>query len=207
MTRAIDGYLDPVDFYFDFSSPYGYIAATRIDEIAARHGRTVTWRPILLGAVFKLTGQQPLATIPIKGDYARHDIERSARLHGVPLKLPSKFPIGSTAACRAFYSLTDRDPRLAVRFALALYKAYFADDRDISTPEVTLEVAAEIGVPRDALASALDEPALKDRLRSEVDAAIARGVFGSPYFVVDDEPFWGSDRMDQLERWLSTGGW
>jgi 2-hydroxychromene-2-carboxylate isomerase len=72
---------------------------------------------------------------------------------------------------------------------------------------VTIAVAAEIGIPRESMAAALNEPALKDRLRSEVDAAIARGVFGSPYFVVDGEPFWGSDRLDQVDRWLTTGGW
>ena len=83
----------------------------------------------------------------------------------------------------------------------------FVDDRDISSPEVTIGIAAGLGIPRQSMESALNEPALKDRLRSEVDAAIARGVFGSPYFIVDGEPFWGSDRLDQLERWLSTGGW
>ena len=71
---------DPIDFYFDFSSPYGYFASTQIDRIAAKHGREVAWRPILLGAVFKVTRQQPLPTIPLKGDYARHDHARSARL-------------------------------------------------------------------------------------------------------------------------------
>lgn len=207
MAKPIDAYLDPIDFYFDFSSPYGYLAATKIDEIAARHGRTVTWRPIMLGVVFKVTGQQPLPSIPLKGEYTKHDIQRAARLFGVPFRVPSKFPTASTAACRAFYSITDRDPQLATDFALAIYTAYFAEDRDIASPEVTVDVAAEIGIPRESMAAALNEPALKDRLRAEVEAAIARGVFGSPYFVVDGEPFWGSDRLDQLERWLVTGGW
>jgi len=207
MAKPIDAYLDPVDFYFDFSSPYGYFAAAKIDEIAARHARTVNWRPILLGAVFKVTGQQPLPTIPLKGGYSKHDIERSARFFGVPLRVPSKFPIGSTAPCRAFYSIVDRDPQLAVRLAQALYTAYFAEDRDISTTEVTLDVAEKLGIPRNGLSHALNEPALKDRLRSEVDDAVVRGVFGSPYFIVDGEPFWGSDRLDQVERWMATGGW
>lgn len=199
--------IGPIDFYFDFSSPYGYFAAAKIDDIAARHGRTVTWRPILLGAVFKVTGQQPLPTIPLKGGYARHDLERSARLFGLAFRLPTKFPIASTAACRAFYAITDRDPALAKRLALALYDAYFVHDRDISAPEVTVEVGSGIGIGNDELTAALNNAALKDRLRNEVDAAIGRGVFGSPYVVVDGEPFWGSDRLDQVERWLSTGGW
>ncbi len=198
---------DPIDFYFDFSSPYGYFAAAKIDAIAARHGRAVTWRPILLGAVFKVTGQQPLPAIPLKSVYARRDIERSARLFGLPFKLPTKFPIASTAACRAFYSVTDRDPALARRLALALYEAYFAHDRDISSPEVTLDVGAKLGIDREALGRALNDAALKDKLRQQVDAAIGRGVFGSPYIVVDGEPFWGVDRLDQVERWLASGPW
>ena len=88
---------NPIDFYFDFSSPYGYFAATKIEALAAKHGRAVTWRPILLGAVFKITGGQPLPTIPLKGSYAAHDLKRSARLFNVPFKLPTKFPVSGTA--------------------------------------------------------------------------------------------------------------
>ena len=196
-----------IDFYFDFSSPYGYLASTKIEEIAARHGRTVNWRPILLGAVFKVTNQQPLSTIPVKGDYSRRDFERSARYLGVPFRQPSAFPISTTAAARAFYAVSDTDPALAKRLASALYEAYFAQDRDISSPETTLDVAAKLGIDRDALGRALNDNAIKDRLRREVDAAIGNGVFGSPYIVVDGEPFWGADRLDQVEKWLSTGGW
>ena len=198
---------NPIDFYFDFSSPYGYFAATKIEELAQKHGRAVTWRPILLGAVFKLTGQQPLPTIPLKGSYAAHDLARSARLFNVPFKLPTKFPVSGTAPSRAFYWLGDRDPAGAKKLALALYHAYFVEDRDISNPEVTGNVAAKLGMDKAALAQALNDAAVKERLKSEVDAAIERGVFGSPYIVVDGEPFWGSDRLDQVERWLTTGGW
>jgi 2-hydroxychromene-2-carboxylate isomerase len=197
----------PIDFYFDFSSPYGYFASTKIDDLAAKHGRSVTWRPILLGAVFKITGGQPLPTIPLKGSYAAHDLARSARLFQVPFKLPSRFPIASTAPSRAYYWLSDRDPALAKKVAHALYHAYFVEDRDISNPEVTGDIAARLGVEKVGLTQALNDPAVKERLRIEVDAAIERGVFGSPYIVVDAEPFWGSDRLDQVERWLETGGW
>jgi 2-hydroxychromene-2-carboxylate isomerase len=197
----------PIDFYFDFSSPYGYFASTRIEALAARHGRAVTWRPILLGAVFKLTGQQPLPTIPLKGSYAAHDLARSARLFKVPFKPPTKFPVSGTAPSRAFYWLGDKDPALAKSLAIALYHAYFAEDRDISNPEVTGNVAGKLGVDKAELTQALSDPAVKERLKSEVDAAIERGVFGSPYIVVDGEPFWGSDRLDQVEKWLQTGGW
>ncbi|OGA38877.1 MAG: 2-hydroxychromene-2-carboxylate isomerase [Betaproteobacteria bacterium RIFCSPLOWO2_12_FULL_62_13] len=198
---------NPIDFYFDFSSPYGYFASTRIDAIAANHGREVVWRPILLGAIFKITGQQPLPTIPLKGSYAKHDLARSARIFGVPFKIPSKFPVAGQAPSRAFYWVGDRDPALARKLAQALYRAYFAEDRDISSAEVTANVAAKLGLNRDEVVQALNEPAVKERLKTEVDAAIERGVFGSPYIIIDGEPFWGSDRLDQVEKWLATGGW
>src|SRR5262252_3324553 len=83
---------DPIEFYFGFSSPYGYLASTRIDALAEKHGRAVTWRPFLLGAAFKATGQQPLVEQPLRGPYHRRDFARSARLAGVPFRLPEPFP-------------------------------------------------------------------------------------------------------------------
>ncbi|MGA0032398.1 MAG: 2-hydroxychromene-2-carboxylate isomerase [Burkholderiales bacterium] len=197
----------PLDFYFDFSSPYGYFAAAQIDALAEKHERTTIWRPILLGAVFKVTGQQPLTTIPIKGSYTQHDLARSARLFGVPFKMPSRFPVSSTAPCRAYYWLHERDPAAAKTLAQALYRAYFAEDRDISNPEVTANIAAKLGHDRETVMQAINDAAVKERLKSEVDAAIERGVFGSPYIIVDGEHFWGSDRLGQIERWLASGGW
>lgn len=198
---------NPIDFYFDFSSPYGYLASTKIDEVAAKYGRSVTWRPILLGAVFKITGGQPLPTIPLKGSYALHDMARTARTLKVPFKMPSKFPVATATPSRAFYWLHDRDPALAKALARALYHGYFAEGRDISNPEVTGNIAAKLDISKEELLRALEEPAVKERLRSEVEAAIERGVFGSPYIVIDGEPFWGADRLEQVERWLETGGW
>ena len=198
---------NPIDFYFDFSSPYGYFAAEKIDAIAGKYSRTVIWRPLLLGAVFKINGQQPLSNIPLKGSYAKHDMLRCARWFALPFKIPSKFPINTIAPCRAFYWVQDQDVALAKKFALALYHAYFAEDRDISNPEVTGNVAAKLGIEKATLAAALNDAAVKERTRNEVDAAIERGVFGSPYIVVDGEPFWGTDRLDQIERWLGKGPW
>lgn len=197
----------PIDFHFEFSSPYGYIASQLVDDLSARTGREVNWKPMLLGPVFKLTGVPPLVQIPMKGEYSRRDFVRSARLHGVPFRAPDHFPIGTVAALRAFYWTHDRDPRQAQALAKALYGAYFAENRDISSPETVLEVARASGVDGAGLASGLEDPALKERAKREVDAAIAQGVFGSPFFIVDGEPFWGVDRMPMLEEWLRRGGW
>lgn len=197
----------PVDFYFEFSSPYGYIAAQLADDLEKRIGRPLRWHATLLGPVFKLTGGAPLTEVPMKGEYSKRDFARSARLHKVPYAHPEKFPIGTQAALRAFYWVDDRDPAKARALAKALYKAYFVEGRDITAVPEVLQVAKSAGVDADALAKALDDPAMKERGKREVDAAIARGVFGSPFFFVGEEPFWGVDRMPMLEEWIRTGGW
>jgi len=199
--------MNPIDFYFDFSSPYGYLASTRIDALAERHGRAVTWRPFLLGAAFKETGQRPLVEQPLRGPYFLRDFARSAGFVGVPFRLPQPFPFASLAACRAFYWLADRDPAVAHGLAQALYRAAFAEGRPIAAVDDVVGVAAPLGIAGDALRQAVEDPAVKARLRHETEQAIARGVFGSPFIIVDGEPFWGSDRLDQVERWLTTGGW
>ena len=195
----------PIDFYFDFSSSYGYFASMKIDELAARYGRDVNWRPILLGAVFKLTGGQPLLKLPLKGSYIERDIARSARFLGIAYKAPSKYPIAGLAPGRAFYWVNESDPALAKKLVRTLYRAYFVEDRDISNPEITADVAASVGLKRDEVLAALNDVAIKDKLRQEVDASIKRGVFGSPFVVIDGEPFWGVDRLDQIGRWLAHG--
>ncbi len=198
---------DPIEFYFDFSSPYGYLAAQEIDEVGRRHGRKVAWKPFLLGTVFKTTRSEPLLGIPMKGDYAKIDLPRAARLLGVPFTMPPTFPFMSVAACRAYYWQVDRDEETAKALAKAIYAAAFSEGRDVSKPESVVAVAVELGIDGEELAAALKDQAVKDRLRAEVDAAQAKGVFGSPFIIVDGEPFWGHDRLDHVERWLETGGW
>jgi 2-hydroxychromene-2-carboxylate isomerase len=198
---------EPIEFYFDFSSPYGYLAAQKIDGIGERHGREVVWKPFLLGAVFKTTRSEPLLGIPMKGDYARIDLPRAARLMGVPFTLPSPFPFMSVAACRAFYWLSDRDPATAKALAKRIIDAAFGAGRDMSGAVAVLEVAAGLDVDPGELGAALQDQAVKDRLRIEVEQGIEKGVCGSPFVFVDGEPFWGHDRLDHVDRWLETGGW
>jgi 2-hydroxychromene-2-carboxylate isomerase len=198
---------EAIDFYFEFSSPYGYIASQLAEDLERRLGRPLTWRPMLLGPVFKITGQPPLVEIPMKGDYSKHDFSRTARLHKVEYNHPAKFPIGTVAALRAFYCVHDRDPAQARTLAKALYRAYFIEGIDISAPAAVIDIAKRVGVDGAALAAALEDPAVKDRAKREVEAAIAAGVFGSPFFIVDGEPFWGCDRIPMVEDWVRTGGW
>ncbi|MGE5169469.1 MAG: 2-hydroxychromene-2-carboxylate isomerase [Rudaea sp.] len=196
----------PVEFHFDFSSPYGYIASERIEALAARHGRTVDWRPMLLGVAFKATGSQPLTTIPLKGEYTKRDVPRSARFHGVAFHMPARFPIATQAPARIVLWQRERDFAGTGRLVNALYRAYFVEGRDISDPDVAADIAATTGIARDAARAVVDDVVWKDALRREVEAAIAKGVFGSPFVFVDGEPFWGIDRFAQIERWLAEGG-
>ena len=196
-----------IEFWFDFSSPYGYLASQKIEALAAKHGRTVDWHPMLLGVAFKQSGMAPLTQIPLKGDYSKRDFARSARFHGAAdFRMPAMFPIPSQAPARIVLWTKDRDPALATKVIKALYRAYFADGLDISNPDIAADVAAKAGVDRAEARAAVDDPGIKEALRREVDGAIGRGVFGSPFVFVDGEPFWGLDRFDQIDRWLATGG-
>ena len=198
---------NPIQFYFDFASPYGYMAATKVSALAAKHGRSVEWKPILLGVVFKVTGGVPLPNAPLKGDYSRLDMERSARLFNIPYKLPSKFPIASQSPARVIYWLESQGAARQEAVTLALFRAYMVEDRDISSPETAADVAATVGLNRQKVLDVIADPVMKEKLKAEIEAAIARGVFGSPYILVDGEPFWGFDRLDHVDRWLQSGGW
>ena len=198
---------EKLEFWFDFSSPYGYLASTRVEAVAARHGHDVQWRPFLLGAVFKLTNTLPLVAQPFKGEYALRDMPRCARLYGVPFTVPERFPFGTVTACRAFYFVNQTDPPGAVRLGKALYDAAFGEGRDICPVEAVAAIADKAGFDGEAIQAGIQTPEVKNLLKREVDEAISRKVFGSPFFFVGDEPFWGNDRLDQIDHWLERGGW
>ena len=196
-----------VEFYFDFASPYGYLASERIEHIAEQHGRSVMWRPFLVGAAMKVSERKPLAWIPLVGDYAVHDVKRFARYWDIPFVIPSHWPIATVNACRAFYLLEEDDHDAAKQLARALYHAYFRDNQDISDPETVVAVASELGHDQTQIAEGIQTDPIKQKLRAVNDEALARGVFGSPFIIVDSESFWGVDRLDQVDQWLSRGGW
>lgn len=199
---------EPIRFYFEFSSPYGYLATFRIEQVAQRHNRVVDWRPFLIGVAMKITGQTPLIDQPMRGAHFRHDLERMAREYGAPFAWPEAFPLNSVAAARAFYWLKDQSPERAVAFARRIYQVYWGEGRDVARPEMVADATAgPLGLDRDALLAAMADDAVKQRLKDEVQHAIDRGIFGSPMFDVDGELFWGCDKFDQIDRWLSRGGW
>ena len=197
----------PIEFYFDFSSPYGYLAAHRIEAVGADYGREVLWRPILLGAVFKATGQSPLVSQPLRGPYHLHDLQRTARRQNLPFRLPADFPMATIAAARAFYWVDSQSPAEAKRLALALFDAVFAQGTNISATDSVVAIAQAAGFDSDAIRAGISAAEIKARLKAETDQAIERGIFGSPFFIVDGEAFWGNDRIPDLCDWLKSGGW
>ena len=197
----------PIEFYFDFSSPYGYLGAQRIDAIGAEFARGVIWRPILLGVVFKATGQSPLVSQNLRGPYAKRDMERSARKLGIKFQFPDGFPFNSLYACRIFYWLDGQSPEAAKKYARAVFHTAFAEGRIVADPEPSVELAVAQGYDRAAVTAGMQDAAIKERLRAETQGAMDKGVFGSPFVIVDGEPFWGNDRLAEVREWLQTGGW
>ena len=199
---------EPIAFYFDFSSPYGYLATIRVEEVAARHGRAVDWRPYLLGIAMQETGMTPLISQPIRGAYFRHDIERMARDYGAPFVWPDNFPFHSVAASRAYYWLRERDREGAVRLVKMIMHAYWGEGRDVAKPQqIVDEVCGPLGINVNEMKAALASDEVKAQLKDEVAKIIGRGVFGSPMFDVDGELFWGCDKFEEIDRWLAKGGW
>ncbi len=200
-----------IEFYYDYSSPFGYLASERIEDLASRHDHKVVWHPVLLGAIFKVSNQVPLTEVPLKGEYSMRDFARSAREHNIAYTHPDPFPIGAVAACRATLWLRDNtDASLSSRttdFVHAVFRAFYVEGRDITDVAVLGELASQLNIDTEKMTAALSEQSVKDALRLEVESAIAHGIFGAPYMIVDNEPFWGNDRLEQIDRWLSKGGW
>jgi 2-hydroxychromene-2-carboxylate isomerase len=195
-----------IDFYVDFSSPYSYIASEWIEALAARHGRTVRWHAVLLGVTFQAAELKSPVSHPIKREYSLRDFERSARFAGVPFTLPERFPVATQNAARVFWWLEENDPERAANWARHCLRAYFTRGTvDLSNAEHLKALATEFGLDAAEAERVWTEPRWKSRLKTACDDAIAQGVFGAPFFVIDGEPFWGNDRRDQIERWLAGG--
>ena len=195
----------PIDFYFDFSSPYSYIASEWIEALAARHGRTVNWKAILLGATFQAAELRSPVAYPLKREYTLLDFERSARFAGVPLKIPAKFPIPTQNVARLVWWLQQRGDLTASHWARHCLRAFFARGVDLSDVGRVKELCAEFGLDPAEAEAIWNDPEWKAHLKAANDAAIGRGVFGAPFFLIDGEPFWGNDRRAQIERWLEKG--
>jgi 2-hydroxychromene-2-carboxylate isomerase len=192
----------PIEFWFDFASPYAWLASGRIEALAARCGRALLWRPMLLGIVFRETGMAPLPAQPLRGAYAERDVARLARHHGLGFATAFAPDGVSLTLGRIFYAIAGAVPEQAPRFARAALDATFAGGEDLSQVPAARRFARSLDAAAGDAADASDAPAPRAALREATAEAIRRGVFGAPFFLVGEEPFWGQDRLPLLEACL-----
>ncbi len=199
----------PIQFYFDFISPFGYFASLRIDELARRYGREVEWTSMLLGvSVIKVMGIPPIGELPLKGQYVIRDAVRYGRQHRIPFNRAAPHPTSRPLeAGRAFAWAKEIDPEAAKRLAGSIFYRYFVSCLDIAEDSVLSECVSAAGLSWPDFEVARAEKVPAELLRRNVDDSLQRGVFGSPFIIVDGEPFFGLEKLPVLEEWLATGGW
>jgi 2-hydroxychromene-2-carboxylate isomerase len=191
-----------LEFFYDFVSPYSYLASTRVEATAARTGATIRWRPFLLGGVLKATGNRAPIETPAKGAQMLLDLGRWSRKLGVPLHFPATFPFSSMLALRA--ALAAEASGKLVPFTHAVYQAAWAEGRDIASAEGLTAVLDEAGLDGAALVAAA--PQYKEALIKQTQELVDRGGFGGPTFFVGEELFIGNDRLEFVEEALKAAG-
>ncbi|MGE4239925.1 2-hydroxychromene-2-carboxylate isomerase [Ramlibacter sp.] len=197
MTKAFD-------FWFDVGSPAAYLAWTQVPAIARETGATVNYKPFLLGGVFQAIGNKSPMEVPAKGRYVLADFERHARHYGVPFKANPNFPISTLMLMRGATGLQMRDADKMIPYVDAVYRAFWAEGRNMSDPTVVGEVLQAVGFDAGEILQLTADAEVKERLKSDTQAAVARGVFGAPTFFVGDDMYWGQDRLDFLRRALQA---
>lgn len=193
-----------VEFFFDFGSPYSYLAYKELPRVAARTGATIVWRPMLLGGVFKATGNHSPAEIPAKSEWSNSDTARWARRYDVPFRQNPFFPINTLALMRGAIGYQRKGEADFHRYVDAVFSAMWEQGKNLNDPNEIGKVLVGAGLgPREAMAM-LDDPEVKGELKRVTEAAVARGIFGAPSFIVDGELFWGNDRLLFVEEMLAA---
>lgn len=194
---------NPIVFYWDFTSPYAYIGANLIEAVAKKHNRSVDWRPVSLGHLWKaIPDRAPMGKG--KMEYSMRDWTRSAEMAGLPIvTTPNPFPTDAKLPRLVFYHLKARDPAQgpsrAAAFAKAAFRQYWGEGRDIARPEHL----AGLGATETEIAAAAEDTAARQQVLDATSDAGKANAFGTPTFIVDGEMFWGSDRIDQIDWWLA----
>jgi 2-hydroxychromene-2-carboxylate isomerase len=192
------------DYYFDFGSLATYLAHTQLDKIKAETGASPIYLPMLLGAVFKATGNASPASVPAKGKYIFVDFKRFADSYGAPLTVNPFFPIITTTLMRMLTGLQMRSDIRMNEFMDLIFKAIWVAALNLNDPEVVERVLREAHFDPAELLQLANEQATKDKLKEVTTQAVNRGVFGAPTFFVGEQMFWGQDRIDQLKSALQS---
>ena len=191
-----------VEFFYDFGSPTVYLAATQLPSIAGPSGATIEWRPMLLGGVFKSTGNQSPVAIAPKAAYMHDDLERFAKRYGVPFRFNPHFPINTLALMRGAVAYQD-DAVVSSTYREAIFTAIWVEARNLNEPDVIGQVLGDAGLDPAELMNSIGEQTVKDQLIANTEEAVNRGVFGAPTFFVGDQMFFGQDRLDFVTEALS----
>ena len=191
-----------IEFFYDFSSPYSYLASTQMEAFAKRVAVPVVWRPFALGFVFKESGNAMTASVPAKGQYMLKDLARWAAYYQVPFQWPSLFPLKSTPALRAALAAEEHGKLIAL--SRSFFHTYWVENQDPTQPEKIKELAGKLGLPGETILARAEDPAIKEKLRANTAEAVQRGAFGAPTFFVGEEMFWGNDRIEMLERFMKA---
>ena len=191
-----------VEFFYDFGSPTVYLAATQLPAIAAAVGATIDWRPMLLGGVFKSTGNQSPVVVPAKAAYMNNDLERFAKRYGVPFSFNPHFPINTLALMRGAVAYQD-DVVVSSTYRDAIFRAIWVEARNLNEPDVIGQVLSDAGLDPAELMNRIGQQTVKDQLIANTEEAVNRGVFGAPTFFVGERMFFGQDRLDFVADALS----
>ncbi len=185
-----------IEFFFDFGSPTTYLAHTQLPRIAREAGAALQYRPMLLGGVFKATGNVSPVTVPAKGRWMGQDIARWARHWGVPFTFNPHFPINTLTLMRGAVGLQMRQPQDFTRYVDAVFHAMWVNPRNLGDAAVLAAALAEAGFDADALMALVGDAEVKAKLVANTEEAVARGVFGAPTCFVGEQMFFGQDRLD-----------
>ena len=191
---------ETLEFCFDFISPYTYLAATQIEDLASRNGMKLIYRPVFLGGLFKEAGNHPPIEIPGKAKYLPKDINDWVQFYKIPLTFPPSFPFNTIKAMRGAL-VAEKEGRVA-EYAQNGYKAGWGEGKDLSDPEILASIAEQSGLDREKFLAGIEEPTIKEELKQRTSEAVSRGAFGLPTFFIGEEMFWGNDRLVLLEARL-----
>jgi 2-hydroxychromene-2-carboxylate isomerase len=192
-----------VDFYFDVGSPAAYLAWTQLPALCVETGATLNYRPMLLGGVFQATGNRAPISVPLKGSYLFDDLGRFALRYGVPFSLNPYFPVNTITLMRIAAGLELRADARLEAYLRAVFEALWVGGRNMGDPAVVADVLQAAGLEAAELMALAADPQVKDRLRLQTEAAVARGVFGAPAMFVNGTLYWGQDRLDFVREALS----